>query len=719
MTRRLARTWRFLLIPSILYLTILCVLSVSAIASWPIIAFDTDLWYHLTSGRYFFQHGAPPHTSFFSFLSPSRGWVDYFWLFQVVVYLVHSCAQYYGLVALRALLFLAILVMVAAFFLKNPDGKLSYPWLVFLAITVYLVLLPRMVALRPHLVTYLFIPIFLYILEYHPRRAMWLPVLTVLWCNLHGIIYPLMLFICYAYALEDLVYRYARHSPPRFRGGWPLIVPALLSTVAVLLTPHGVHLIKMPFVSTAAASRYILELRPLTLFETLSLEVFAMAPTTQTFFNILLLVICGAGCLSLAKRPFRISHLVLALGGALLLTKGFRFKHEFTLLALPLLHANPLFPSSTLSPRTSKLVYLVGSGLLMLFPVRLLVSTFADRPAYPLSPQGLPVGVTAFLDRMNVGGTILNFPNDGGYLQWKLYPRYTIFLDMEVPYMFTDDDLYFGLNMFSDDAIFAEAISRYHPTFLIVPNVVKEFPKRIERFPDYTLVYCDDVEVLYVDHRQQPALARRYVINALDPFALASDGVEPFLKKVSDRQAIMREARWLLGVYPGLHFANHIVAQTYNEDGAYDRALPFAMAMVRNFPISPYGYGLLGEAWQGLHAFDRAVASYQRSIELSGPDRHPQLYQQIGNAFVGAHQYERAYKAFDVGVDPFSSKSTIEELYQLWSAARLAGRTKQAQVLLQYLQLRVPHDDPVWAQRLHDELGKLQAAGGHETVQRQ
>ena len=114
------------------------------------------------------------------------------------------------------------------------------------------------------------------------------------------------------------------------------------------------------------------------------------------------------------------------------------------------------------------------------------------------------------------------------------------------------------------------------------------------------------------------------------------------------------------------------------------------------------------------------IFSNGRAREAQGDEElRSELYQQIGNAYVGAHEYERAYKAFDVGVDPFSSKSTIEELYQLWSAARLAGRTKQAQVLLQYLQLRVPHDDPVWAQRLHDELGKLQAAGGHETVHRQ
>ena len=176
----------------------------------------------------------------------------------------------------------------------------------------------------------------------------------------------------------------------------------------------------------------------------------------------------------------------------------------------------------------------------------------------------------------------------------------------------------------------------------------------------------------------------------------------------------MREARQLLSVYPGLHLANHIVAMTYNEEGAYDRALPFSLAMIKSFPISPFGYGLLGDAWNGLHAFDRAVAAYQRALELSSADHRPKLYQHIGTAYLGAREYERAYKAFDSSTDLFSTRSTIEELYQLGSAARLAGRIRQAQVVLKYLELKVPHDDPVWTPRLNDELAKLRAAGGRE-----
>ena len=73
----------------------------------PVIAGDTDLWYHLNSGRYTIEHGHPPTDSFFSFISPSREWVDYFWLFQVLVYSIYSFFDYYGLIIARTSIYIA------------------------------------------------------------------------------------------------------------------------------------------------------------------------------------------------------------------------------------------------------------------------------------------------------------------------------------------------------------------------------------------------------------------------------------------------------------------------------------------------------------------------------------------------------------------------------------------------------------------------------------
>ncbi|MCG6538095.1 MAG: hypothetical protein L7F78_26110, partial [Syntrophales bacterium LBB04] len=95
-----------------LYLVLTLSLLGYYLLSWPIEARDTDLWYHLSAGRHFFASGEVPHSTFFSFLLPVREYLDYYWLFQVLVYKIFCWGDYYGLIVLRAALYLAALLFV-------------------------------------------------------------------------------------------------------------------------------------------------------------------------------------------------------------------------------------------------------------------------------------------------------------------------------------------------------------------------------------------------------------------------------------------------------------------------------------------------------------------------------------------------------------------------------------------------------------------------------
>ena len=75
--------------------------------SWPIggAYSDSDLWYHLSGGRYFFENGEIPSDAYFSFISPEKEWSNYYWLFQIVVYSIHTISGYYGLIILFHMIF--------------------------------------------------------------------------------------------------------------------------------------------------------------------------------------------------------------------------------------------------------------------------------------------------------------------------------------------------------------------------------------------------------------------------------------------------------------------------------------------------------------------------------------------------------------------------------------------------------------------------------------
>jgi len=678
-----------------------------AMFQWPIVAGDTDLWYHLSGGRYIVEHRALPTTSFFSFLLPPRPWVDYYWGFQALVYSLYQWGGYPALIVLRASLYLVAAGLILHFFFAGRDRRAPMAWLVFLALASCLFLLPRWLGVRPHLFTYLFIIAFIWILERHPRAAWGLPALGLVWGNIHGVVYPVMLLIVGAYGLEALMAS-VRGPASRARQARQVLLPALATAGTVLLTPHGVRLLPVPFISTAGASQYIAELAPYRFYDLFSYTITFMTPGHLTVFNVLFLVLCAAALLACRQRPLRVSHLVMAAGGLALVLRGVRFTNECLLLALPLLRATPLIATTHLATRAGRVVYLAGAAWLLLLPLNFAMAVFHDRPRYPVSDQRLPQGLVTFLERVGTGGTVLNSPNTGGYLQWRLYPGYRIFMDMQVPFLFTDEDMALAQDVFANPETFDRVRRAYRPTFVCVPNGRKEFADVIRAFPDYALVFFDDVEVLYVDRSQAPAIAQRHGLTALDPFTLVGQDIDDLLKEAGDRGPMLRELHHILAVDPRGAFANQLAAELYNDERAYARALPHAEAIIRSYPEYAAGFRLQGDALKGLGRFDDAVAAYQAAIGRSQPSNRPRLYEKIGLVRFAQQDYAAAYRLLSRYADRFSAETPIETLVSLGASARLTGRPREAKRILTYLAAyKVRPDDPVWAARVREELTRL------------
>ena len=131
--------------------------------AWPIVMTDTDLWYHLSGGRYFWQNGTILRDAFFSYVQPQKEWYNYYWLFQVIIYKIFQWSGYYGLIILRCLLYFFTAFFICLFFVRHnaKRSQLLLGFFLFVACTV--VILFRELTVRPHLFSYLFIIVFLYI----------------------------------------------------------------------------------------------------------------------------------------------------------------------------------------------------------------------------------------------------------------------------------------------------------------------------------------------------------------------------------------------------------------------------------------------------------------------------------------------------------------------------------------------------------------------------
>jgi hypothetical protein len=665
------------------------------LVEFPVVAFDTDLWYHLSGGRYLFEHGAIPETSFFSFISPPRAYVNYYWLFQALVYGLYSAASYYGLILLRAVVYAATLGLVLWFLLKRTENQEQYPWIAVLFACCFLTLWLRFLLVRPHSLSYLCIIVFLYLLEFRAARAIWLlPLVGLLWANLHGVEYPVMVFILFSYGAELVVDR-LRQKRAFDAQETRLLLLMAVTACTVLVNPAGWRLLVVPFTETRYAAQYIGELRPIVLGDIVPVSFLYNLASWIIPFSAILLLTGISLVASLLKGKVRMSHLLLCAGGIFLLSKGPRFVYECTLLLLPLLMEHlPAF-QFPVRDRWKQVVWVLLFSALAVIPVAMLLRDAALTPRYPLPRQNLPHGACLFLNSLPSTGRVFNHPTDGGYLQWMLNPGYRIYMDMQVPFVFTDEDHFLANNCFRDAEVLGKVIGRYDPSFFIVPLRRSEFAKTITGFPHYRPVFIDDHVAVYVSAKHYPDIAARYEVKAIKPFDTVGRTVEALIEG-KNRDLLAREVSTLLSIDPEGLLTNHLAAGLSMERKDYQGALRHAGVIVAGYPEGGIGYKLRGDALRKLGELEGALKSYEMAEARFGePDRRD-IYRRMATVLLELDRYAPAYQYAQKGIRPFDPETNHVELYQLGAAALLSGHRKEAEKFLWLGYQKIPEDNHEW-----------------------
>ena len=668
----------------------------------PVVASDTDLWYHLNGGRYLFDTGVIPHTGFFSFLTPEKQWVDYYWLFQAVIYKIYSLAGYAGIIVFRAVLYLATISLVFQYLYKNRVEK----WLPVFFVLFCLLLLYRNSIVRPHIFSYLFIVSFLVILEFYPKKVKYLPILAILWANLHGIEYPVLMLIIFSYVVDHYLKR-LRATSAVSKNEIYYLVSLVASMAAVFITPHGIKLIRVPFISTEYASAYMKELGKISIDQVLYFNFSSPSSIHSSIFNILLISICLAVIINLFKKSIKVKHILLFLGGVVLLAKGNRFTVEFILLSLPCIKLEKKLTLHPAGRTGSILLFILTAFFLFFVPFKLL--DFKGLPKYPFSNSNLPHGVTSFLNHIDKKGTVMNFPVNGGYLQWMLYPDYKIAMDMEVPFLFSDDDYFKVRHSFLNEVCLRKFISTYNPAFIAAPWKPAAFKKffntHIRQFPEYVPVFFDEIEALYVNKQKLPEIADKYQLKKIDPFMLVSSGISRISD--DDKDPVFNELLKMWDISPDSRIVNWAIASVYNTSGNYDKSALYIEVLVKEFPERPEGYNLSGDSFSGRKMFKEAISSYQEALARMDEAGKNEIYKKLWTCHTHLLQHKEAYSILKKVVNPFSPASNYVDLYKLGFSALQIGKTIEARNLMKFAYMQVPDNDITWKSRIKEQLLKL------------
>lgn len=383
-----------------------------------------DIWWHLRSGQWILQNHAFPRTGLFSQYA-DRPWVDTSWGFDVKTAIAYKVL---GLRAFAALL-MGFKVALAVITFLLAGGRRNF-WCAILLSAIAQFVIVDLLPL-PILASIFFFGIeLLLLLESRRRRDIrflyWLPVLFLLWANLHGqfLLGLLLLVIFLAAETAEFLLHSSGHSsfPEPAHPLAKVAAVAGLSLIATLLNPYALQI--FPNALQTTYSRV--------LFEDFQ-EMQAMAFRRPQHFVLMLLVM--AAFLALGRQRSRDLFKISVLG--LFTMLAFRVQRDVWCVVFPAIaiiadavagwhrEATPQGgkPAKGETPVLAALVLAVFLAALLHLPSNTALLKQASRV--------FPVAACDFIRANQLPGPVFNTYYWGGFLMWYL-PEYPVSIDGRV-----------------------------------------------------------------------------------------------------------------------------------------------------------------------------------------------------------------------------------------------------------------------------------------------
>lgn len=150
---------------------------------------DDDLFWHLATGRYIVENKVVPDKDVFGHITSGTEWIPFEWGWDVLTYGLYNIGGYNAILLFRSLAFCFIFLLLYLLLRKFKVNS----FLSIFALFVLLVAIMDRFSPRPHILTYIFFVVLLYILlsyKYidkikYKRWLYFVPLIFLLWANSH------------------------------------------------------------------------------------------------------------------------------------------------------------------------------------------------------------------------------------------------------------------------------------------------------------------------------------------------------------------------------------------------------------------------------------------------------------------------------------------------------------------------------------------------------
>jgi hypothetical protein len=457
---------------------------------------DPDLWGLMAFGRLFWETGTFPFRDVYTYVPSITPWIYHEWLTGILYYLIYKYTGLAGLMVLRY--FLAGITCGIIYITARLRGATSIQAIGVFGITSMGIFGVGFSPIRAQIFTYLFFIIYLYVLEKARVTERWetlliLPVIMILWCNLHGGFLAGLGVIAF-FIVGGVTMR---------RSFLPYVLVFAVSGLVTLINPYGLEYWRYLLDAVMMPRPEVSEWAPLFQISKTHLPSWTIA-----YF---LLIMAMSAVLVVRSRSMDVSALsciVATLIMGLLHARHIVFFLITVSAYIPGLFnlKGTQFPNILMTNFKKKSISIASISALALILIFALPNLSNVKPFTMRIPSGpdkidkafyYPVGAMEYIKRQGYSGNILTLFEWGEYLMWNLHPHCRIALDgrYETVYPKHISDSYF--DFYNATHKWNVFLLEYPPDMILIKKTSK-VRLFLDRSPMWKLEFEDKGSTMFV-----------------------------------------------------------------------------------------------------------------------------------------------------------------------------------------------------------------------------
>jgi hypothetical protein len=457
---------------------------------------DPDFWWHLRTGQLIAQTRVIPHSDPFSYTNFGKVWTAHEWLAELGFYSLYRLGGFGFLI-----LVFAVIMTGAYLFTYLACSEGSRPYAAGFAILFGALASAPAWGVRPQMISLIFFALANFLLDryQHTRKNGFLiplPILTLLWVNLHAGYFLLFAAVGIHMAGETFDYLLAlrRREQPSARPFLALGATLAASALTALANPNGFHILVYPFQTlTSPSMQQFIQ-------EWFSPDFHQSQWQPLAWFFLALI-----GTTLLARRPVPLSRLMLTVFFGYAALQSMRNVPLFAVAAIPVLaeqltsffgtrtqvQAMPRF-TRWLNPAIVVIAFLLA-GFQFLSTVS--GQTLSER-------ENFPAGAADWILENHPSGNLFNTYGWGGYLIWRLYPGYPVYIDGRAD-LYGDDFIYDYVGIYQAGAGWQAKLDAAQVDTVVIEKG-EPLANAMAESPLWIVAFQDDASIIFVRKSAPP-----------------------------------------------------------------------------------------------------------------------------------------------------------------------------------------------------------------------